>query len=265
MLLAAVSCSRKPYVIVQIADAQLGFTATSKAQNEGREYDNDVTYEADYLAKAVAMVNEMKPDAVIFTGDQVHHCNNQVEWDSFAALTEKIDKSIRQFHVPGNHDVVISGNKVDMLPFSSRYGNGYFVSEDSKVRIVGINSNLIKYNDATEGDQFEWLKKALKKSSSKQLTLVFSHHPFFLDELGENDGYFQIQSAKRGDYMKLFEEYDVDALYAGHLHNNASGHYNGMPVTTTTSVAYQIGDAAPSIRVITLADGAVADELIPVR
>lgn len=265
MHLAAVSCASEPYVIVQIADAQLGFTARAKAQKEGREYDNDVSYEAGYLEKAVAMVNEMKPDVVIFTGDQVHHHDNQFEWDVFADLTGKIDKSVIQLHVPGNHDVAISADKVDMSSFSSRYGSGNFLYEDSGARIVGVNSNLIKYDDPSEAEQLEWLHKILNKKSSRQMTLVFSHHPFFLNEVGENDGYFQIQASKREDYMKLFEECGVDALYAGHLHNNASGSYNGMPVTTTTSVAYQIGDAVPSIRVITLADGSVSDELLPVH
>ena len=32
------SCADKPYVIVQIADAQLGFTAADKSQKEGTEW-----------------------------------------------------------------------------------------------------------------------------------------------------------------------------------------------------------------------------------
>jgi hypothetical protein len=56
------SCS-KPYVIVQIADAQLGFTASDKCKAEGREFDENVSYELSYLRKAVAKVNEINPDA----------------------------------------------------------------------------------------------------------------------------------------------------------------------------------------------------------
>ena len=39
---ALMSCAEKPYVIVQIADAQLGFTAADKSQKEGTEYVNDL-------------------------------------------------------------------------------------------------------------------------------------------------------------------------------------------------------------------------------
>lgn len=94
---------------------------------------------------------------------------------------------------------------------------------------------------------------------------MFSHHPFFLKEVGEKDGYFQIQSAKRQGYMDLFKSMNVDALYAGHLHNNSEGSYEGIPVRTTTSVGYQIGDAYPSVRVITITDGKVIDSLLPIE
>ena len=38
-----ISCADKSYVIVQIADAQLGFTTADKSQKEGTEYVNDLT------------------------------------------------------------------------------------------------------------------------------------------------------------------------------------------------------------------------------
>ena len=40
------------------------------------------------------------------------------------------------------------------------------------------------------------------------------------------------------------------------------GSYEGIPVTTTTSVAFQIGPAQPSIRVITVQNGMVSDEVL---
>ena len=68
---ALMSCAEKPYVIVQIADAQLGFTAADKSQIEGTEYVNDLTYEIECLTKAEPMVNGMPPYEVAFAGDQV--------------------------------------------------------------------------------------------------------------------------------------------------------------------------------------------------
>ena len=65
---------------------------------------------------------------------------------------------------------------------------------------------LIKYNDPSESDQYEWLSEVLKKDRHSDVTLIFGHHPFFLADINEEDGYFQLQNAKRGRYFTLFKE-----------------------------------------------------------
>lgn len=265
LVMAAVitACSSDPYIIVQVADAQLGFTAADVSQKEGTEYVNDLTYESECLKKAVEMINDIRPDAVVFTGDQVNRAADEEQWTAFAEIISGIDKSVNVFHLPGNHDVVISEGNVDSTPFTSRYGEDRFVFAERGVRLVGINSNLIKYNDPREESQKIWLEDALGKNGD-EVSVVFAHHPFFMTDIEEDDGYFQIQKDKRRDYFELFEEMGVSAVYAGHRHNNAEGAYGTMPVRTTTSVAFQIGDARPSIRVITVSDGAIQDELRPI-
>lgn len=255
------SCADRPYVIVQIADAQLGFTASDRQQREGGEYVNDLTYEVDCLRKAVQLVNEIMPDAVVFTGDQVNLSADAEQWDSFAEVIAAIDPAVKVFHIPGNHDVVISEGMVDNAPFTQRYGDDRFFHSERGVRLVGVNSNLIKYNDPQEEAQIRWMKEVLAKEAANEVSILFSHHPFFLNEINEEDGYFQIQKSKRQEYFDLCTELDVDALYAGHLHNNSEGDYNGLPVRTTTSVAFQIGPQQPSIRIITVQEGTVCDEL----
>lgn len=259
---ALMSCAEKPYVIVQIADAQLGFTAADKSQKEGTEYVNDLTYEIECLTKAVSMVNGIQPDAVVFTGDQVNRHYDAEQWDAFAKVISDIDPSIKVFHIPGNHDVVISEGNVDSTPFTDRYLTDRFMHVERGVRIVGINSNLIKYNDLLEDEQVEWMKESHIKDTPDEVSILFSHHPFFLKDIEEEDGYFQIQKAKRHDYFNICTDLGVNALYAGHLHNDSVGSYEGIPVTTTTSVAFQIGPAQPSIRVITVHNGMVSDEVL---
>lgn len=268
MAVVMAACS-KPYIIVQVADAQLGFTASDKCEAEGREYDGDVSYEVGYLKKAVDMINEIRPDAVVFTGDQVHHAASQAEWSAFKKVVAKIDKDVKVFHLPGNHDVVvwggengfkvIGGESLDMGPFEMNYPKSSFCHEEKDIVLVGINSNLVKYNDSREGGQFAWLHETLERNRDK-VTLVFGHHPFFLKDIEEEDGYFQIQKSKRKTYFDLFSRYGVDAVYAGHLHDNSEGEYKGIPSKTATSVSVQLGDAQPSVRVITIDGGVVGDE-----
>lgn len=257
------ACAADPYVIVQVADAQLGFTAADVSQKEGTEYVNDLTYETECLKKAVEMINDISPDVVVFTGDQVNRASDEEQWTAFADIVSGICEKVKVFHLPGNHDVFINEGSVDSTPFTSRFGEDRFVFAERGVRLVGINSNLIKYNDPQEEGQKEWLAEALRKNDD-EVSIVFAHHPFFMSGIEEEDGYFQIQKDKRQEYFNLFEETGVSAVYAGHRHNNAEGEYNGMPVRTTTSVAFQIGDAVPSVRVITVAKGTVSDELRPI-
>ena len=261
VLAAVISCKDRPYVVIQVADAQLGFDAAVRGQAPGAEYVNDLSYEVALLQKAVAAVNATKPDAVVFTGDQVNLPADEEQWNVFNEAVSGIDHAISTLHIPGNHDVFISEGQVDVTPFTSRYGTDRFVYQNRKVCLVGINSNLIKYNDPREEEQYEWIRSVLDKAAVGAVKVIFCHHPFFLKDIEEEDGYFQIQQAKRQEYFDIFVEKGVDALYAGHLHNCAGGNAYDIPVTTTTSVAYQIGESQPSIRIITVEDGKVTDEL----
>ena len=108
------------------------------------------------------------------------------------------------------------------------------------------------------------MRTALKKESPDEVTLVFGHHPYFMTGIDEPDSYFPIMTSKRYFYFDLFAEMDVDAVYAGHRHDSYESEYNGIPMKTTTSVAFQIGYSRPSIRVITISGSDVTDELIEI-
>lgn len=260
VLAALISCRNEPFVIIQIADAQLGFDASVKAQAPGAEYVNDLSYEVGFLKKAVAAVNEKRPDAVVFTGDQVNRPADQEQWDVLNEVISEMDPSVTALHIPGNHDVFISAGKVDSTPFTSRYGTDRFVYENKKVCAVGINSNLIKYDDPREEEQFEWIKSVLDQADEGAVKLIFCHHPFFLKNIEEEDGYFQIQKSKRKKYFDMFLEKGVDAVYAGHLHDSSEGEYMGIPMKTATSAGYQLGEAEPSYRYIVIRGGAVVQD-----
>ena len=260
VLATLISCKNESFVLIQIADAQLGFDASVKAQAPGAEYVNDLSYEVGFLQKAVAAVNEKRPDAVVFTGDQVNLPADQDQWNVLNEVISEMDPSVTALHIPGNHDVFISAGKVDSTPFTSRYGTDRFVYENKKVCAVGINSNLIKYNDPREEEQFEWMKSVLDQADEGAVKLIFCHHPFFLKDIEEDDGYFQIQKSKRKKYFDMFLEKGVDAVYAGHLHDSSEGEYMGIQMKTATSAGYQLGEAEPSYRYIVIRDGAVVQD-----
>jgi 3',5'-cyclic AMP phosphodiesterase CpdA len=256
---ALVGC-QKPYVIVQVADPQLGFDADVKFQESGGAYVDDLTYEVDYLNKAVAQINLIKPDAVVFTGDNVHQTTNEHQWYTFISIIGRINSEIKTFFVPGNHDVLYKPGSVDIAPYAVYIGEERFVFSERGVKMVGLNTNLIKFDDSREQEQLDWLKGALKKEKKSDVTLVFGHHPFFKEDIDEDDG-SQIQKAKRRTYFDLFKSKDVDAVYAGHLHAIREGEYEGIPMRTMTAAAYQLGEAQPSIRIITVSRKGISDEI----
>lgn len=260
---AVISCSDKPYVVIQVADAQLGFDAAMKSYQPGAVYVNDLTFEADYLKKAVDAINDMRPDAVVFTGDQVNHPDNEEQWDLFCEIVSNIDKSIKVFHLPGNHDHYLKDGAIDPEPFTSRFGDDHFVHRDKGVTLVGVNTSLIYFNDARETEQLEWLKGALKKQKKSDVTLVFGHHPYFVSDIDEANGHVQLDSAKRRTYFDLYKQMDVGAVYAGHLHVSGYGEYEGIPMRTQTSAAYQLGEDNASLRVITVSRKGIGDETYP--
>lgn len=260
-VLAATSCS-KPFVIVQIADVQMGFAAAALAGKSGEECADDVEFETDCLRRAVEVVNEICPDVVVFTGDQVNVAGCEAQWEAFDEIAGNIKPGVEVLHLPGNHDVAVRDGKVDCSEFAKRYGADRFYFRDRGVKLVGLNTNLIKNDDPREAEQLEWLQGVLSgRSRRDEVTLVFGHHPFFLNEIDEPDSYFPIMQSKRCLYFDMFAANGVDAVYAGHRHETFDSGFAGIPMKTTTSAAYQIGSSRPSVRVIVVDRGKVCDEL----
>ena len=264
VMLMTMACAQKPVVIVQIADAQLGFDAAVKGSVPGAEYVNDLTFEIECLKATVAKVNELKPDMVVFTGDQVHLPCDKEQWDAFVQGIADIDSSIEQYHLPGNHDHILKDGTADPQDFIARFGSDRFAVSKRNVNVVGINTSLIYFNSALEQDQMVWLEETLEATDESDVTLIFGHHPFFCENIDEEDTHVQIPKSKRRQYFDYFKSKGVDAVFAGHLHDNRAGEYEGIPMLTTTSSGYQLGTGPASIRVITIKDGQMTEELVPI-
>ena len=264
VLCILVACSPKTFTVVQIADAQLGFDAAVKGSRPGAEYVNDLTFEIECLKATVAKVNELKPDAIVFTGDQVHLPYNIEQWDAFMQIIAGIDPSIKVYHLPGNHDHILRDGTADPADFIERFGSDHFVVKEGKVNLIGLNTSLIYFNSELEPGQVQWLETALAKTKKGDVTLVFGHHPFFCEDIDEDDTHVQIPKAKRHQYFDLFMENGVDAVFAGHLHDNRAAEYEGIPMLTTTSSGYQLGDAPASVRLITVSGKKVKEELVSI-
>lgn len=243
----------EPILIYQMTDPQMGFYHDNR----------DMDFEIAKLSLTVEKINKAHPDIVVLTGDYVHDPTSQEQWNEFLRIIGGIDQSIRTVVIPGNHDVLDKDGKIDMAPYTQHLGKDRFAERIGNAYLIGLNSNFMKnveQNSLEEQSQFAWLKKTLKKKHKKDHVIVFLHHPFFLENYGEEEGYSTLSESIRNKYFSLFDENGVEFVIAGHLHDNREANHNGIEMVTTSAAGRQLGTAQPGIRIIQLRKGNISQQ-----
>ena len=244
-------------VIIQVSDPQMGFYHGNR----------DMEYETEMLIRTVEAINRIQPDAVVFTGDYVHNPLDSLQWKELLRITSAIHPSIRLMYLPGNHDVLRNKGAVDMTPYLTHLGADRFSLCINNVLLTGLNSNYVKdetHDPSKEREQLNWLKRSLKKKKRNQVSLVFDHHPFFLQQIDEPEGYSTIAPEKRLTYFSLFKKYGVGFVFSGHLHDNAETSYDNIQMVTTSATGRQLGKAESGVRVIIVRQGEVSHRYYPI-
>jgi len=230
-----------PFFFIQITDPQFGMS----------EGDKGFSYETALYEKAVKAINRLYPDFVVITGDLVNNRENRDQVAEFKRISSQINKEIPVWYLPGNHDIGQSPEQKDIDIFISDYGHDRFAFRHKGSTFAGLNSQLIKSdNPGAEEIQFNWLKGELAKAPLTGHIIVFSHYPFFIKLAIEPETYSNIAYAKRKKYLSLLSEYHADAVFAGHLHNNSKGTYEGIDMITTSAVGKPLADAPSGLRII---------------
>ncbi len=246
----------QPTVIVQISDPQMGFYHDNR----------DMEYETRTFSQAIEAVNRLHPDAVIFTGDYVHNPKSEAQWNEFQRIAAQIDPAVKILYVPGNHDVLRKEGSVDMQPYTQRLGADRFNTRIGNVLLTGFNTVYLKdetIDPSKEQAQIDWLTRVLKKRKKNEVSILFSHHPFFLSQINEPDGYSTISAQKRAEYFTLFQKSGVSALFSGHLHDCAEASYAGISMVTTSATGRQLGKAQSGVRIIVVENGRVNHAYYP--
>lgn len=246
----------KSIQIVQITDPQFGFFDGNRS----------FTKETTLYTEAIKQINELKPDFVVITGDFINNPKDDMQIAEFKRITANLDENIPVYLSPGNHDLGNNPTKENFQFYFLNYGKDSenFSFEYNGSYFIGLNSVIIKSetNNLEEEKQFQWLKCELKKAKSSNLIILFTHHPFFINEFDESESYSNQSKENRVKYFTLFEKYGVDAIFAGHLHDNAQGEYNGIKMITTNAAGRPLGKAKPGYRLIKIDDGVLHSEYI---
>ena len=128
---------------------------------------------------------------------------------------------------PGNHDIGDKAN--DWAPtagvcddyvalWEKNFGRHYQCFDHADMHFVIINAQIINSGLVCEREQCQWLETDLRANRGKRIFLN-SHYPPYFTHPDEDVNYDNIAEPGRSWLLGLLEEYDVEALFIGHVHN----------------------------------------------
>ena len=219
------------FFFLQLSDPQFGFIDNNKS----------ISAETEAMNKAVTAINQLKPPFVVITGDFVNNSKSKEQIAAYKSMIAQIDSSVKVYMIPGNHDIgKVSRASIDN--YKKNYGEPHFSFRYGDCAFIGIDSNIIKEEDKEREEvQFKWLEQELQKTKDARFKFVFTHCSVFLKRMDEPVNYSNFSLPMREKYVRLFQKYGVNAIFAGHLHNNAYGKVGNMEMITIGPVGKVLG------------------------
>lgn len=226
-----IAADSAPFFFLQLSDPQFGFIDNNKS----------ISAETEAMNKAVTAINQLKPPFVVITGDFVNNSKSKEQIAAYKSMIAQIDSSVKVYMIPGNHDIgKVSRASIDN--YKKNYGEPHFSFRYGDCAFIGIDSNIIKEEDKEREEvQFKWLEQELQKMKDARFKFVFTHCSVFLKRMDEPVNYSNFSLPMREKYVRLFQKYGVNAIFAGHLHNNAYGKVGNMEMITIGPVGKVLG------------------------
>ncbi|HLU03529.1 MAG TPA: metallophosphoesterase, partial [Advenella sp.] len=131
--------------------------------------------------------------------------------------------------LPGNHDV--GDKRIEWMPaeqvcdaflekYRACFGDDFFAFEQEGVRFVLINSLLINSGLDDEKRQQQWLEQQLHAAgANEQRIFLFMHYPPYIYSTDEKGNYDNLDEPGRSWLLGLMARPQVEAVFAGHVHN----------------------------------------------
>ncbi|OQR82298.1 hypothetical protein ACHHYP_16258 [Achlya hypogyna] len=240
----AVDASEHTFTVLQIPDMHYTGTATYNCEDPW----HDPCTEADMTAFIAALLDNVEPDLVVFTGDQVEnqmviHTPDEVKKAIDAYSAQVIARKIPWAMIFGNHDEGDSMSRQDMLNYITRlpYSYSQFGPKDingtsnfelevaagpdnsTAFRMYFIDTGL---KGAISSGQLSYLRNISSAHNDSVPAILFAHFPPPEYDVDEED----IQQGKKGEHVSsgpqsglfdtLIEMGDVKAMFVGHDHLN---------------------------------------------
>ena len=215
-------------------------------------------YPSDQFANArnryvVQKIKQLAPDLVIHLGDIVHPIPALPTHETAVQVARDLYQDLSKLYVaPGNHDVGDKPNAWVPAPgvdeksheiFERYWGPSYlsfdYPDDHQGCHFVLINSLVLNSGLRREKDQREWLERdlAANQKTGKRVFL-FTHYPLYLNYSSEEEHYDNVAEPARSWLLSLLEKYDVEAVFAGHVHNFFYNRYLNTDLYTLPSITF---------------------------
>ncbi len=235
----------------------------------------DLVSGTDNLARALEVIeaSEVRPDAIVFTGDLV----DLGERAAYADLRRIVDPFAARLGAPvvwvmGNHDArgafraeLWDGDAADLTPVDR-------VQEFDGLRIVTLDTSVPGHHhgELTDG-QLAWLAGVLATPAPLG-TILAMHHPPIPSVLALAAS---VELRAQSRLAAVVEGTDVRAILAGHLHYSTFATFAGVPVSVASSTCYAqdltvpVGgtrpqDGAQAYNLVHVFDDTVVHSVVPV-
>jgi predicted phosphodiesterase len=187
------------------------------------------------------------PDLVFHTGDLVSAGGNYGLWDTeFFGPAGDLMLGAPLIPVAGNHEYLGGGPPWFCYFFDRPLNEGWFALTYGNARFFGLDTNV----DYTAGSpQYRWLVQELESAPARTAAwrIVILHHPPFTATVGHSD-----DAGVQSQLVPLFEQYGVDAVFAGHSHAYERYLYHGIQYIVTAgggAPLYELtADLVPPVR-----------------
>ena len=255
LLALAFAATLAAQTFIQMSDPQFGMYTENKG----------FAQETANFEFAVATANRLKPAFVVVTGDMVNAAGDAAQIAEFKRVAGRLDKNIRLFLMPGNHDVGNEPTKESLAKYREQFGPDYYTFRVGDITGIVLNSNLEKdpHNVPGEAAKMEaWFRDRAGQSAAgrgKHL-IVFQHIPFFLNDANEEDRYENIPRETRQRYLKMLHEYGVRQIFAGHYHSTSEARDGDLEMITTGPVGKPMPPARSGLRIVTVSPAGVTQK-----
>lgn len=183
----------------------------------------------------VQALNRLAPDFVVHLGDITHPEPGTPAYEDSAGRFHRVydDLVCPLYLVPGNHDIgekAFPGeplfeqhaqstvNEAMIAEYERHFQTQYFSFEHDDCLFVVMNGMIVNSGLACEDEQRVWLEDLFTANRDRRIFL-FSHYPPYLSHADEPSHYDATDEPGRSWLLGLLEQHQVEAYWAGHVHN----------------------------------------------